>query len=206
MQMHNLRARLISTLPNGESSTLDTSFSVYEQPCKQLSLIDKHHCILYMFVCVRPTSYPWLMVLRGILCNLLGHKFLICLYFHQVGDRWLGQNCREERSITTGACGYATLSIVLLVIGTTVQATNWLTIVKFMLYDLLSCLSHLYSLLDTSLLEYSCDREQTVISRTEMKVYWAPSLGWVGTNPLPTPRCSYHLNPYHLPPDTHCIS
>ena len=40
-----------------------------------------------------------------------------------------------------------------------------------MLYDLLSCPSHLCSLLGTSLLEYSCDREQTVISGTEMKVY-----------------------------------
>jgi len=40
-----------------------------------------------------------------------------------------------------------------------------------MLYDLLSCPSYLWSLLGTSLLEYSCDREQMVISGTKMKVY-----------------------------------
>ena len=66
----------------------------------------------FMFVCVRPTSFPWLTVLRAILCNLLGPKFLVCLYFHQVGCRWLGQNCREERSIITGACGYPIYSTV----------------------------------------------------------------------------------------------
>ena len=35
--------------------------------------------------------------------------------------------------------------------------------------DLLSSPSHLCSLLGTSLLEYSCDREQMVTSGTEMK-------------------------------------
>ena len=70
--------------------------------------LDKNLTSLHFaLVCVRPTSYPWLTVLRGILCNLLGPKFLVYLYFYQAGYRWLGQNCREERSIITGACGYS---------------------------------------------------------------------------------------------------